>query len=48
MTTKFGHWLILLKGLNPLGINVYKRKTDMEGNVITYKVRLVAKGYKQR
>ena len=22
-------------------------KTDMEGNVITYKVRLVAKGYRQ-
>ena len=27
---------------------VFKRKTDIEGNVITYKARLVAKGYMQR
>ena len=27
---------------------VFKKKTDMEGNVITYKARLVAKGYRQR
>ena len=27
---------------------IFKKKTDMEGNVITYKARFVAKGYRQR
>ena len=31
----------------PEGI-IFKKKTDMEGNVITYKARLVAKGYRQK
>ena len=26
---------------------VFKKKTDMEGKVVTYKVRMVAKGYRQ-
>ena len=26
----------------------HKKKTDMEGKVVTYKARLVAKGYRQR
>ena len=26
----------------------FKKKTDMEGKVVTYKARLVAKGYQQR
>ena len=33
----------------PIGCKwVFKKKTDMEGKVVTYKVRLVAKGYRQR
>ena len=27
---------------------IFKKKTHMEGNVITYKARLMAKGYRQR
>ena len=27
---------------------IFKKKTNMEGNVITYKARLVAKGCRQR
>ena len=27
---------------------VFKKKTDMEGKVVTYKARLVTKGYQQR
>ena len=27
---------------------IFKKKTNMEGNVITYKVRLMAKGYCQK
>ena len=27
---------------------VFKKKTNMEGNVITYKARLVAKGYRKK
>ena len=37
------------EGIKPIGYKwVFKKKTDMDGNVITYKARLVAKGYKQR
>ena len=36
-------------GIKPIGCKwVFKKKTDVEGNVITYKARLVAKGYRQR
>ena len=35
------------EGVKPIGYKwVFKKKTDMEGNVITYKIRLVPKGYK--
>ena len=37
------------EGVKPVGCKwVFKKKTDMDGNVITYKARLVAKGYKQK
>ncbi|KAL3497597.1 hypothetical protein ACH5RR_040329 [Cinchona calisaya] len=37
------------EGIKPIGCKwVFKRKTDMDGNVITYKARLIAKGYTQR
>lgn len=37
------------EGIKPVGCKwVFKKKTDMDGNVITYKARLVAKGYKQK
>ena len=37
------------EGIKPIGCKwVFKKKTDIEGNVITYKARLVAKGYRQR
>ncbi|KAJ8755827.1 hypothetical protein K2173_024372 [Erythroxylum novogranatense] len=37
------------KGIKPIGCKwVFKKKTDMDGNVITYKARLVAKGFRQR
>ena len=37
------------KGIKPVGCKwILKKKTYMEGNVITYKSRLVAKGYRQR
>ena len=33
----------------PIGCKwIFKKKTNMEGNVITYKARLVAKGYRQK
>ena len=36
------------KGINPIGCKwVFKRKTDMDGNVHTFKGKLVAKGFKQ-
>ena len=36
------------KGIKPIGCKwIFKKKTDMEGNVITYKARLVDKGYRQ-
>ncbi|KAK8669977.1 hypothetical protein V6N13_104744 [Hibiscus sabdariffa] len=38
----------LPKGIKPIGCKwVFKRKTDMDGNVQTYKGRLVTKGYRQ-
>ena len=37
------------EGIKPIGCKwIFKKKTDMEGNVITYKARLVAKGYHQK
>ena len=37
------------EGITPIGCKwIFKKKTNMEGNVITYKVRLVAKGYRQK
>ena len=37
------------EGVKPIGCKwVFKKKTDMEGKVVTYKARLVAKGYRQR
>src|SRR5262249_38465515 len=37
------------EGIKPIGCEwVFKKKTDMDGNVVTYKARLVAKGYRQR
>ncbi|KAJ8756303.1 hypothetical protein K2173_025115 [Erythroxylum novogranatense] len=37
------------EGIKPIGYKwVFKKKTDMDGNVITYKARLVAKGFRQR
>ena len=39
----------LLEGIKPIGCKwIFKKKTDMEGNVITYKAKLIAKGYCQR
>ncbi|KAK8686134.1 hypothetical protein V6N13_125161 [Hibiscus sabdariffa] len=36
------------EGIKPIGCKwVFKRKTDMDGNVQTYKERLVAKGFRQ-
>ena len=36
------------KGLKTIGYKwVFKKKIDMDGNVHTFKVRLVAKGFKQ-
>ena len=37
------------EGIKPIGCKwVFKKKTDMDGNVVTYKARLVAKGYRQK
>ena len=37
------------KGIKPTGCKwIFKKKKGMEGNVITYKSRLVAKSYRQR
>ena len=37
------------KGIKPIGCKwIFKKKTNIEGNVITYKPRLMAKGYRQR
>ena len=37
------------EGIKPIGCKwIFKKKTDREGNVITYKPRLVAKGYRQK
>ena len=36
------------EGIKHIGCKwIFKKKTNMEGNVITYKARLVAKGYHQ-
>ncbi|KAL4323760.1 hypothetical protein GQ457_11G033020 [Hibiscus cannabinus] len=36
------------EGIKPIGCKwVFKKKTDMDGNVHTYKGRLVAKGFRQ-
>ena len=36
------------EGINPIGCKwIFKKKIDVEGNVITYKSRLMAKGYRQ-
>ena len=38
----------LPEGVKPIGCKwVFKKKTDMDGNVQTYKARLVVKGFKQ-
>ena len=48
MLTKYGLWLIHLKGVNLIGCKwAFKKKIDVDGNVQTYKARLVAKGFKQ-
>ena len=37
------------KGIKPIGCKwIFKKKADMEDNVVTYKARLMAKGYRQR
>ena len=37
------------EAIKPIGCKwIFKKKTDMEGNVITYKARLVAKGYRKK
>ena len=37
------------EGIKPIGCKwIFKKKTDMKGNVITYKARLMAKGYRQK
>ena len=37
------------KGIKPIECKwIFKKKMDMEGNVITYKARLVDKGYRQK
>ena len=39
----------LIEGIKPKGCKwVFKKKIDIEGNVVTYKARLVAKYYRQR
>ena len=37
------------EGIKPIGCKwVFKKKTNMEGKVVTYKARVVAKGYRQK
>ena len=37
------------EGIKPIGCKwVFKKKIDMEDNVVTYKARLIAKGFRQR
>ena len=37
------------EGIKPIGCKwIFMKKTDMEGNAITYKARLVDNGYRQR
>ena len=38
-----------LEGIKLIGCKwIFKKKTNMEDNVITYKAKLIAKGYRQR
>ena len=44
-------WTLMdpLERIKPVGCKwLFKKKTNMDGNVQTYKTRLVAKGYNQR
>ena len=37
------------RGIKPIGCKwIFKKKTDMDSNIVTYKARLVAKGFTQR
>ena len=37
------------EGIKPIEYKwIFKKKTDMEDNVITYRAKLIAKGYRQR
>ena len=37
------------EGIKPIGCKwIFKKKTNMEGNVVTYKTRLMAKGYHKK
>ena len=48
-TNQVSALLDLPERIKPIGCKwIFKKKTDMEGNVITYKARLVAKGYPKR
>ena len=49
MKTKYGHWLTYPEGIKPIGCKwVFKKKINIEGKILTYNARLVAKGYCQR
>ena len=44
-------WTLVIppEGIKPIGCKwIFKKKTNMEGNVITYKSKFMAKGYRQR
>ena len=49
LENKVWNWSDAPEGVKPIGFKwVFKKKTNMEGKVVTYKARLVAKGYQQR